>query len=129
VEIRVFSPSSARRSLASIRASVERMAHLFTAMSRLHPRAAVRDQPVDRHYFDMLLHLTRSMERVARSGAQIKDPRLGVIDFPARREGRVVLLCWKLGEPDVGFWHEIEDGYAGRRPLDEDGLWEEPEVG
>lgn len=127
MEIRVFSPSSARRRLESIRASVERMAHLFTVMMRLHPRA-VRDQPVDRRYFEMLRHLTRSMERVTCSGAQIKDPRVGLIDFPARREGRVVLLCWKLGEPDVGFWHEVEDGYAGRRPLDEDGPWEEPEV-
>lgn len=47
----------------------------------------------------------------------IKDVRHGLIDFPARRGDRIVLLCWRYGEPEVAFWHEIDTGYAGRQPL------------
>ena len=50
-------------------------------------------------------------------GMQLKDPRLGLVDFPSEMYGRPVLLCWRLGEPEVGFWHEIDAGYAGRQPL------------
>jgi len=51
---------------------------------------------------------------------QVKDLDRGLIDFPAMREGREVFLCWERGEDDIGFWHELETGYAGREPLDED---------
>ena len=47
----------------------------------------------------------------------IKDVRNGLLDFPSRREGRIVLLCWRYGEPEVAFWHEIDTGFAGRQPL------------
>ena len=52
-------------------------------------------------------------------GVQVKDIDRGLIDFPARHpeNGDTVLLCWELGEPDVGFWHSPEDGFAGRKPL------------
>jgi hypothetical protein len=50
-------------------------------------------------------------------GIQLKDRRLGLVDFPSEIGGRTVLLCWRLGEPEVQFWHEIDAGYAGRRPL------------
>lgn len=52
-------------------------------------------------------------------GVQVKDVDRGLIDFPARHpeNGGTVLLCWELGEPDVGFWHGLEDGFAGRKPL------------
>ena len=51
-------------------------------------------------------------------GIQIKDRRLGLVDFPSDLDGRPILLCWRLGEPDVGFWHEANAGYRGRRPLE-----------
>ena len=41
----------------------------------------------------------------------------GLIDFPAERDGRVIYLCWKRGEPRVEHWHEVEDGFAGRQTL------------
>jgi hypothetical protein len=41
------------------------------------------------------------------------------VDFPAERDGRPVYLCWRLGEPSVQFWHEIDAGFVGRRPLEE----------
>ncbi len=47
----------------------------------------------------------------------IKDVQNGLIDFPSRRENRIVLLCWRCGEPEVAYWHEIDSGYAGREPL------------
>lgn len=50
-------------------------------------------------------------------GIQLKDKRLGLVDFPSEIGGRPVLLCWRLGEPEVQFWHEVDAGYAGRQPL------------
>jgi hypothetical protein len=51
-------------------------------------------------------------------GVQVKDLNKGLLDFPCIVDGRTVLLCWKLGEKEIGFWHSIEDGFAGRKPLD-----------
>ena len=51
-------------------------------------------------------------------GVQVKDLDKGLLDFPCLIDGRTVLLCWKLGEKEIGFWHSIEDGFAGRKPLD-----------
>jgi hypothetical protein len=50
-------------------------------------------------------------------GIQLKDRRIGLIDFPSEMDGRRVLLCWRLGEPSVQYWHDEQTGYAGRRPL------------
>ncbi|HEV7990947.1 MAG TPA: DUF2203 domain-containing protein [Gemmatimonadaceae bacterium] len=50
-------------------------------------------------------------------GIQLKDRRIGLIDFPSELDGRRVLLCWRLGEPSVQFWHDEGAGFAGRQPL------------
>jgi hypothetical protein len=50
-------------------------------------------------------------------GIQLMDPRIGLVDFPSEIGGRNVLLCWRLGEPEVQYWHELDAGYAGRQPL------------
>ncbi|HEY2854575.1 MAG TPA: DUF2203 domain-containing protein [Gemmatimonadaceae bacterium] len=50
-------------------------------------------------------------------GIQLKDRRLGLVDFPSEMNGRPILLCWRLGEPEVQFWHDPDAGYAGRQPL------------
>jgi hypothetical protein len=50
-------------------------------------------------------------------GIQLKDRRIGLIDFPSELDGRRVLLCWRLGESSVQFWHDENAGYAGRQPL------------
>lgn len=50
-------------------------------------------------------------------GVECKSPEIGLVDFPAERDGRTVLLCWRLGEPSVQFWHEVDAGFAGRQPL------------
>ena len=58
------------------------------------------------------------VHQVQATGALFKDLNLGLLDFPAMKEGREVYLCWKYGEGDIDFWHEIEAGYAGRQSID-----------
>ena len=57
-------------------------------------------------------------------GCLVKDLDIGLIDFPALYRGKEVYLCWKLGEPDIAWWHPIEEGFASRRPIDTDFLRE-----
>ena len=52
-------------------------------------------------------------------GVQVKDLDIGLLDFPCRVDGEIVLLCWRMGEPTISHWHGTEEGYAGRRPIDE----------
>jgi len=61
---------------------------------------------------DALIH------QIMNTGAQIKDINIGLLDFSALRDGREVYLCWQSGEEDIAFWHEVDDGYAGRRPIE-----------
>jgi len=51
-------------------------------------------------------------------GVQVKDIDRGLLDFPCVLDGETVLLCWKQGETEIGFWHTLDGGFAGRRPLD-----------
>ena len=57
------------------------------------------------------------VEELTRLGVELKGPD-GLCDFPSLRDGREVYLCWRLGEPDVRFWHEVNAGFAGRQALD-----------
>lgn len=52
-------------------------------------------------------------------GVQVKDLDIGLLDFPCEVEGQIILLCWKLGEPSIGHWHGTQEGFAGRKPIDE----------
>jgi hypothetical protein len=85
--------------------------------------AAVSDLPDPR-----VLALEREIQAIARElegfarelralGIEMKDPRMGLIDFPSNLDGRRVLLCWRLGESSVQFWHDESSGFAGRQPL------------
>jgi hypothetical protein len=51
-------------------------------------------------------------------GVQVKDLDQGLLDFPCTIDGRTILLCWKLGEKEIGYWHSPEVGFEGRKPLD-----------
>lgn len=69
-------------------------------------------------YLASLVGLAERSGELEALGIQLKDYERGLIDFPHMREGRVVLLCWQLGEGDsVGWWHETGAGFAGRQPL------------
>jgi hypothetical protein len=59
-----------------------------------------------------------SLAEIDAIGVQVKDLEQGLLDFPSLVDGRTILLCWKLGEKEIAFWHSPEDGFAGRKPLD-----------
>ncbi len=63
--------------------------------------------------------LRTDLEALHREGCIVKDIGSGLVDWYAEKDGREVFLCWKLGEKSVNFWHELEAGFAGRRPLSE----------
>jgi hypothetical protein len=52
-------------------------------------------------------------------GVQVKDLDIGLLDFPCAVEGQIILLCWKLGEKSITHWHGTQEGFAGRKPIDE----------
>jgi hypothetical protein len=59
-----------------------------------------------------------AIERLEGLGVLVKDADRGLVDFPALREnGEEVLLCWQVGEDEIAFWHGLEEGFAGRKPL------------
>ena len=65
------------------------------------------------------LQLRESMLELRERDIVLRDLDRGLVDFPALRDGREVYLCWEEGEPEIGFWHEPEAGFGGRRPLDD----------
>ncbi|MEO7143606.1 MAG: DUF2203 domain-containing protein [Bryobacteraceae bacterium] len=66
--------------------------------------------------------LQQAIETVHGFGCLVKDLDIGLIDFPTLFRGREVYLCWKLGETGIEFWHGIEEGFRGRKPIDRDFL-------
>ena len=69
-------------------------------------------------YATLLTQFTAEMSELEALGVQLKDFDRGLVDFPSLREGRVVLLCWQLGEGDeLEWWHDMEAGFGGRTPL------------
>jgi len=61
--------------------------------------------------------ITDTLAEIAAMGVQIKDLDIGLLDFPCLVDGRVVLLCWKLGEEAITHWHGTDEGFAGRKPI------------
>jgi hypothetical protein len=61
--------------------------------------------------------LTACVEEIEGAGAQIKSLEEGLLDFPSLRDDEEVLLCWKLGEDEIAYWHAADEGFAGRKPL------------
>lgn len=70
-----------------------------------------------KEYWEALATLRRDVEALNEQGIILRDPESGLIDFPSKRDGKDVFLCWRLGEADVGHWHGPEGGFAGRQPL------------
>lgn len=65
-----------------------------------------------------LKEATDTVAEIDEIGVQVQNLEQGLLDFPCLMEGQTVLLCWKLGEREIGFWHTPEEGFAGRKPLD-----------
>lgn len=64
--------------------------------------------------------IREAITRIQDAGCVLKDLDEGLVDFPTVRGGREVYLCWKLGEEHIGYWHGMDEGFAGRKPLDDD---------
>jgi hypothetical protein len=130
--MRHFTPEEANAALVEIRPLVEEMvarraAHL-DALARQEelelrirgngggiPPATLAEaaDDVDRE----ARALAKVVDEIASRGVEVKDPDEGLVDFPALRRGETVLLCWRLGEDEIGYWHTTDGGFDGRRPL------------
>jgi hypothetical protein len=125
--MRVFSIEEANALLPAVRGALE---SIQRAHRRLIPfQNAARDaaEAAERGgggisggaiYARALTQLALHTGQLESLGVQIKDYTRGLIDFPSLRDGRVVLLCWQLGEGNqIEWWHDVEAGFAGRQPL------------
>ena len=63
--------------------------------------------------------LSDGLEQIRALGGDVKDLDMGLVDFPGRRGTEDILLCWRLGEKRIEYWHPVDGGFANRRPLDE----------
>jgi hypothetical protein len=66
---------------------------------------------------EAFLEVRRLLNGLTNAGIVVRDIERGLVDFPAVLDGREVFLCWEAGEPEVAYWHDLEGGYGGRRPL------------
>jgi hypothetical protein len=130
--VRHFTPEEANDALPSVRPLVERLVE----QRQEHLAALERQEELEGHIrgngggippatladaaaeVDRLARsLAKTVDEIASHGAQVKDLDEGLIDFPAERRGETVLLCWKLGEDEIRYWHTVEGGFAGRQEL------------
>jgi hypothetical protein len=130
--MRYFTPEEANAALAEVGPLVERM----VAHRRTHVEALTRQEELEgrirgngggippatlaaaaAEVESEARELARVIDEIVDRGAQVKDIDEGLIDFPAVSGGETVLLCWKLGEDEIRYWHTLEDGFAGRREL------------
>jgi hypothetical protein len=71
-----------------------------------------------RHRESTARDLKQAIERIHQAGCLVKDLDIGLIDFPTLFQGVEVYLCWKLGEDGIQFWHGVDEGFRGRKPID-----------
>jgi hypothetical protein len=131
VSDRRFTPDEANSALRQVRPLAERMVELRARLGELEDeqREVVRivagngsGQGVGDARTPEFAKLARELQEVVDEltliGVELKDVDSGLLDFPAVREGEDVLLCWRVGEDAVEYWHGTEDGFAGRRRID-----------
>ena len=129
---RTFTPDEANAALADVRPLAEQMVEAKRALNEAQEQsddaarsisgngggippaelAALHEQLEQR-----TTEVAAIVDELHELGVQVKDLDSGLVDFPSRRDGEQVLLCWRLGEDEVAFWHGLEDGFAGRQPL------------
>jgi hypothetical protein len=76
-----------------------------------------RSEVLEREVEALAREIDGYIRELAELGVECKDPAMGLVDFPGEIGGRRVYLCWRLGEPAVEYWHDLNAGYAGRQPL------------
>ena len=129
-----FSVASANQTLPLVRAIVSDIVELYPEvrdreerLTRI-TRGRSKDSRPDDLYSEEVEQVRQDLERdverlqgfideLLELGVEFKDPVLGLVDFPAQRNGKEVCLCWKLGESCVDFWHTVEAGFQGREKL------------
>jgi hypothetical protein len=125
--MKIFTVEEANALLPTVRGIVRQVqrSHSRVAVSQGAARVAAEKAKLGgggimggSDYVVALSELAEQAGRLEALGVQLKDYGRGLIDFPSLREGRVVLLCWQMGEGDrLEWWHEVEAGFAGRQPL------------
>jgi hypothetical protein len=130
-EKRYFTPAEANQTLPLVRAIVRDIVDLahslrdrHTRLERLKNEGVARGLLTESQLEEEQAAFEEGQEKLqnlaaelAQLGAELKDPFVGLVDFPCRRDGREIYLCWKLDEPELGWWHEIAAGFPGRQPL------------
>lgn len=127
-----YTAAEANATLPLVRAIVRDVAELARDLKDRYERLARLTPPgrdsIGEAWAEEVRHMREDFERdrermhsyeqeLRKLGVELKDYDVGLIDFPGWMNGREVCLCWKLGEPEVGFWHEIDAGFAGRQRL------------
>ncbi|MFN8186467.1 MAG: DUF2203 domain-containing protein [Gaiellales bacterium] len=108
--------TSCARELGGVREALGRHERAISGNGGLDP---VGHQAVHGQADDLAGELARILERLEALGVQVKDLESGLVDFPAVHPGtgETVLLCWRVGEEELRFWHGRDEGFAGRKPL------------
>jgi len=122
---RLFTLEEGNRTLPLVTRIITDIVRVNGEMMELHEQAEKLDEAgrsvKAEEARDRLYELAKQVEDLAGEleeiGCVCKDPRLGLVDFPARVDKRIVFLCWKLGEDKIRYWHELEGGFAGRKPV------------
>jgi hypothetical protein len=119
---RRFTLSEANKSLPLVKRVVSDIVHTHAEASRLQQlierNASKAEQSAIQDRLEQAMHrLEDYVDELAEIGCELKDYQMGLIDFTGRHMGRDVCLCWKLGEEKIAFWHELESGFAGRKPV------------
>ncbi|MFN0137156.1 MAG: DUF2203 domain-containing protein [Phycisphaerae bacterium] len=124
---KLFTPESANGALVLVRRIVTDISREYRGLMELRrQRESLSFGPTKPEQLTALRELaekaveklTAYQEELAEVGCSLKDYAAGLVDFPAMHEGRVVYLCWKLGEERIAHWHEVDSGYRGRHAVD-----------
>ena len=125
--MKIFSVEEANALLQTVRRLLKKIQRAHTRLTSYQEAARRAADAAEQggggmtagvRYAEILMELTSLTSELESMGVQLKDFTRGLIDFPSLRDGRVVLLCWQLGEGDrVEWWHDIDAGFAGRTPL------------
>ena len=119
---RLYTLEEARAALPELRERLPRLREarraLIEASRRIGDAVAADGGGVaGGDWFGAQQSLKAELTRLADQGILLRDPESGLVDFPSEREGRRVLLCWRVEEDDLGWYHEADVGYGSRKPL------------
>jgi hypothetical protein len=125
--MKLFTVEEANRLLPMVRPKLEKIRAQYAVLARFRDSAQTAAVSAEQggggmeggsNYVRVLYEIGKLTTELHESGIQLKDYTRGLIDFPCLREGRVVLLCWQLGEDEkIEWWHEVEAGFSGRQRL------------